>query len=368
MKRFLLLLLWLCASGLIVAKSNATGITFTLANQQVTGTDPRFYEFDVMAAASTAGTRVGGLLVYINYNTLAFGESISHSGRVTVTKGALIAADGNYREPMTNGNAVARMSIGIQYIGSAESGALLPITPAHLLHVKIEILEPGEQAGISFEQSLMELEQYESNFTPYDPVIASSLDNSVLPVELTSFDALFEGRDVQLSWETASELNNAGFEVERALGSSDRFEKVGYVKGHGTTTEAQRYRYADTDLPFDASQARYRLRQVDYDGKYEHSPVVEVALAAPDRFTLHGNYPNPFNPETTIRYELPGAEQVNLRIFDALGREVALLVDGVQNAGRHEVRFEAHNLPSGIYFYRMEAGAKVEIRRMLLVK
>ncbi len=192
--------------------------------------------------------------------------------------------------------------------------------------------------------------------------------NETLPVELVSFTAVLAGVDAQLSWATASETNNAGFEIERADGVGGAFETIGFVEGSGTTLEARQYHFADTALPFEAARVRYRLRQLDYDGAFEYSPVVALEAGVPERVQLHGNFPNPFNPETVIRYELPVSGLVQIHVYDALGRQIMTLVDGSLQAGRHEVRFNAHDLPSGIYFYRMQAGNFHEVRRMLLVK
>jgi hypothetical protein len=89
---------------------------------------------------------------------------------------------------------------------------------------------------------------------------------------------------------------------------------------------------------------------------------------APGSFQLDGNYPNPFNPSTEIGFTLPESVHVRLVVYDVLGREVAVLADGKLAAGRHVVRFEAQNLPSGTYLYHLEAGAFSQSRAMLLMK
>jgi glycosidase len=96
--------------------------------------------------------------------------------------------------------------------------------------------------------------------------------------------------------------------------------------------------------------------------------AAEAAADLPQAVTLHPNYPNPFNPATTIRYDLPQAAPVRLEVFDVLGRRVALLAEGLQAAGTHTVDFEGGHLPSGLYLYRLQAGTTTQTRTMLLVK
>ncbi|NBC17994.1 MAG: T9SS type A sorting domain-containing protein [Bacteroidetes bacterium] len=202
-----------------------------------------------------------------------------------------------------------------------------------------------------------------------------------LPVELTSFEAVLDGELVRLRWETASETNNAGFDIQRraaqdSLATTVPWQTLGFVEGRGTTAEPQVYRYEDASLPYDAERVVYRLRQVDFDGTFEYSPEVYTGLPVPDQVALSKNYPNPFNPTTVIRYALPQASAVRLAVYDVLGRQVAVLVDDVRPAGRYEVTFEAANLPSGVYLYRLEAVAPgsgpgqafTQTKRMLLVK
>ena len=191
--------------------------------------------------------------------------------------------------------------------------------------------------------------------------------DDLLPVELTSFDAVLSGEDVVLSWETASETNNAGFDIERSL-DGGAFAKVAHVEGQGTAVSASSYAYTDTQLPFNAEQLHYRLKQIDFDGQVAYSPVVQVDVEIPSQASLWPNYPNPFNPSTQIRYEIPVSGEVKLVVFDATGKEVQVLVDGFKEAGRYETTFDALNLASGIYFYRLTSGNDAVMRQMILTK
>jgi hypothetical protein len=186
-----------------------------------------------------------------------------------------------------------------------------------------------------------------------------------LPVELARFTATTSGDAVSLRWETASETNNAGFEVERAVGEG-AFERIGFEPGAGTTSAPRTYRFTDGDLPF-ASALRYRLRQVDVDGAFEYSPEVEVALT-PTRFALELGGANPFRAATTLRYALPEGGPVTLTVYDVLGRRVATLVDGEKAAGRHTATLDGRRLASGAYFVRLQSGDRVQTRRVQLVR
>jgi hypothetical protein len=196
-----------------------------------------------------------------------------------------------------------------------------------------------------------------------------------LPVELTSFKASVIGKDVKLNWQTTTEINNFGFEVERAslqVGTSpiQSWTKIGFVNGHGNSSSLKSYSFTDRDV-LDGSYS-YRLKQIDADGNFVYSPKVEVTINnIPIQYKLSQNYPNPFNPSTIIKYSLPSKEFVQLKVFNVLGNEIATLVNQVQEAGNYTIEFNAAKInttTSGIYFYRLETGSFVDSRKMMLVK
>ncbi|MCK6604514.1 MAG: T9SS type A sorting domain-containing protein [Ignavibacteriaceae bacterium] len=189
--------------------------------------------------------------------------------------------------------------------------------------------------------------------------------DSFIPVELSSFTAVTTPAGVELKWNTASEINNSGFEIERkAEGSS--WTKIGFVQGAGTTTEKNAYSFVDNTVNTGAYS--YRLKQIDFDGTFEYSGVVSVNFDTPATYSLSQNYPNPFNPSTKINFSIPVASNVKISVFNSLGQEVAVLADGMKDAGSHSVIFEAGNLPAGIYMYSIEAGDYKEVRKMTLLK
>jgi hypothetical protein len=173
-----------------------------------------------------------------------------------------------------------------------------------------------------------------------------------IPVELTSFTASVSENNVTLVWQTATEVNNSGFAVERKSVNSE-YSQIGFVPGHGTTTEIMNYTFTDNSLP--TGSYSYRLKQIDYDGTYEYSDALDVEVIAPEKFSLAQNYPNPFNPSTTINYSLAADSRVVLTVFNLLSEEVATLVNGNVAAGSHTIEFSADNLNSGVYFYRIDA-------------
>jgi hypothetical protein len=202
------------------------------------------------------------------------------------------------------------------------------------------------------------------------PVLMRRVVNETpLPVQLASFNGnVVNGNDVLLEWKTLSETNNYGFFVQQRVRGGGAFTDLpnGFVSGHGTTLEAQYYSW--THVRVGSGSYEYRLRQVDLDRTQHFSDPIAIVVGAPTSFKLEQNFPNPFNPTTVIRYQLPVAGHVTLKIYNVLGQEIAMLVDGFQEAGFQAVRFDAGNLSSGIYFYRIQAGQFIQQRKMLFVR
>lgn len=212
-----------------------------------------------------------------------------------------------------------------------------------------------------------------------------------LPVQLVTFaGTALNSSTVQLSWRTLSETGNYGFEVEKAPDAPEGFTTVqgSFVPGHGTTIEPHDYAYTDTGAV--GGVWYYRLRQIDLDGTIAYSDPVQVnvgtvtsvfATQMPEVFALEQNFPNPFNPTTTIVYTIgseghgtssgegnPGSALVKLTLYDVLGREVATLVNEMKSPGRYQATFDAAGLASGVYLYRLEAGGSVQVRQMVVMR
>ena len=198
-----------------------------------------------------------------------------------------------------------------------------------------------------------------------DGIRIGSSWSDVVPVELTSFTATTMDNSVLLNWITATELNNTGFKIERKQENRD-WNKIAFIDGHGTTASPHTYSYYDGNLS--PGKYSYRLKQIDYDGSYEYSKVVEANIGLPSKFELSQNYPNPFNPSTIITYSLPEASQVTLKVYNSLGQEVSTLVNSVVEAGKHNVEFDASGFSSGIYYYMLITNGLTLMKKMMLLK
>ncbi|HRI46683.1 MAG TPA: choice-of-anchor D domain-containing protein [Ignavibacteriaceae bacterium] len=208
-----------------------------------------------------------------------------------------------------------------------------------------------------------------SGFTSFSPFGIGN--ENALPVELASFNAVPVNGAVKLNWQTSTEINNHGFDVERAIfsNSSDdlTWETLAFVKGNGNSNSVKEYSYTDNNISASGKYA-YRLKQLDTDGAYKYSPIVETDITVVLDYALEQNYPNPFNPSTTINYSIPNAEYVTIKVFNTLGEEVATLFNGNMEAGKHSLSFDASKLSSGMYIYRLSAGNFTQIKKMLLAK
>ena len=194
--------------------------------------------------------------------------------------------------------------------------------------------------------------------------------NNPLPVELISFSATVDGNDATLNWQTATETNNSGFEIQRQKIneniSDSEWINLEFVEGNGTTTEEHSYTFIDKSIL--TGQYQYRLKQIDYDGSFEYLNEIEVEILSPLEFSLSQNYPNPFNPITTIQYSIPEAGFVNIILFNSLGEEIETLVDKFEEAGKYKISFDAGKLSSGVYFYQLRINEFASLKKMLLMK
>ena len=235
---------------------------------------------------------------------------------------------------------------------------------------------------------ILETTDLGNNWRSYDEVTANSLNtvffnndsngwiggmngtilkyqNNILPVEFLSFTAKAKNNEIQLNWQTATEVNNSGFEILRQSKNTS-WATQGFVEGHGTSISLNSYSFID-NVPLGESKFRYKLKQIDTNGKYSFSKEIEVEIA-PTNFAIYQNYPNPFNPITNIRYQLPEESKVVIKIYDVLGAEVMTLLNENKEPGIYDVEFNAQSLSSGTYIYQINAGDFIGTKKMLLLK
>lgn len=201
-----------------------------------------------------------------------------------------------------------------------------------------------------------------------------------LPVELVEFYADVIENGVFLHWSTATEVNNYGFEVEREIKNrsnhnsicNDYWQQVGFVKGFGNSNSPKNYTFVDSET-IPAQNRRYRLKQIDFDGAFQYSETLTVEFDESENFELLPNYPNPFNPLTTIEFQIPIASNqtkvtTKLVVYDILGRKVKTLLNRVLKPGIHTIKFNAENFPSGVYYCRINFGNIFKTIKMTLIK
>jgi hypothetical protein len=186
-----------------------------------------------------------------------------------------------------------------------------------------------------------------------------------LPVELTFFTANVNGSTASLNWTTATEINNRGFEIQRKLENA-HWKNIGFVPGFGSTTESKSYTYLDNSVS--NGKYFYRLKQIDFNGTFAYSSIVEAHVGACIEFALSQNYPNPFNPATTIEFTIPETGLVTLDIYNAVGQKVTSLVNENLKAGVYKKQWNAEGFASGIYYARLTAGTNVKTQKLVLMK
>ncbi len=197
-----------------------------------------------------------------------------------------------------------------------------------------------------------------------------------LPVELEDFFANVNEDKVELKWNTANEVNNYGFEIEREMNDNktdpsslinNHWTDISFVKGSGNSNSPKSYTFTDETLS--NGNYSYRLKQIDNDGNFSYSKEIKVTVnEIPKEYSLMQNYPNPFNPTTEIGFRISNFGFVSLKVYDLLGREVATLVNEEKTTGTYEVIWNAANLPTSVYYYRIQAGSFNQVRKMLLIK
>jgi hypothetical protein len=222
--------------------------------------------------------------------------------------------------------------------------------------------------GVSFEFAGLNDSPSRSTKNQLMGKIIDFFELNPIPVEMTAFKAEVDENGITLKWETSTETNNSGFDIERSA-DNKKFEKVGHVKGNGTTTEAKQYSFKDGSITTGKGIVYYRLKQIDFNGTSKFTEAIEVDYSIiPVEFSLSQNYPNPFNPTTTIKFGIPKETKVILKVYDVLGKEISTIVNQKLEPGYYKYEWDASRFASGVYFYRIEAGSFVNIKKMMILK
>ncbi len=357
-------------------------LVYTFANGSVSGSSPKDYSFDVMVSADQTGTQLGDTQVYINYSTDGFGADIVQNAKVTVIKGSLLAAD--YQIVNTIDNTSSKFVVTIDYTDAGGAPSDVTTAPAQLLHIEIQVADDSKSAGLTFDDVLMTNQQYIfDDATKYSPVTAGNTDDSKftpISVELVSFTATASDMGVDLQWHTANEINHAGFNIFRSMENEDHYIKINSALiTSASQTQGADYRYVDK--PADYATYFYKLQSVDLDGAVAFHPSQKVDYATsavaeqviPTEFKLEHNYPNPFNPETLIRYQLPISAFVDIIIYNLHGQRIKQLVSMTQPAGHHTVLWDGldadnRQVGSGTYILAIKAGDFQDFKRLTLLR
>jgi len=328
-----------------------------IENAQVSGSifswELHFKRTDAWPSGGLSGA-LGSSAASFDFNTGA----LNSPSIVIETGGPLDNTNYNVTVQIIGGKCIVDIPISLIVL----AGVLPLNVKVKLLTVSMNITDANQTAQLSWDALNTGF------FDNTDATVITTLlgsNNAPLPVELNSFTAKTDDFNVILNWETATEINNYGFDVERKITNGD-WSKIGYVEGAGNSSSPKSYKFTD-NKPIGGSKFIYRLKQIDNDGTYEYSDEIEVEII-PTEFALYQNYPNPFNPNTTIRYQLPQESKVIIKIYDILGSEVITLLNEKKEPGVYEVEFNASHLSSGTYIYRIVADGFVETKKMVLLK
>lgn len=310
-----------------------------------------------MAIYGNKIVNVGGAGASVVATTYVGEISQTDRSQITWTTGAPFPLGARFRWD------AAKWHEGIIFVGGSSSTAWTGSTDCYVYKVATNTWVAQAPKTVAMLGGAVGSIQYPNNswklgvatgYTGSEVSLATEIfvDNSYIPVELTSFVASVSEGKVLLNWTTATEMNNSGFFVEKNSGNG--FETIGFVSGNGTSTNQMNYSFADKFVK--SGVFTYRLKQVDFDGSYNYSPeiIVDAENINPTDFSLRQNYPNPFNPSTTINFSLPVDSKVTLKVFNVLGQEVITLINSNMTAGYHDVKFNASAINSGVYFARID--------------
>ena len=269
------------------------------------------------------------------------------------------------------------VSIPLSAVGGALTYLLVADSPTMSAISELTAWRPLTVNGSNYETTV----NFAGNSTQYF-TFTSSTDAS-LPVNLSTFSATSVNETVELSWTTESQFENSGFEIWKSEKDVSDYELIASYKDHvelsgdGNSSETREYTFIDHEVEVGKTYL-YKLSDVDFNGGRTFHGVIDIKVEAimPTKLALHSNYPNPFNPTTTIRFDVPefyANKKVSLQVFNIVGQRVATLLNGNVDSGQHEITWDSRNdqgnpLPSGMYFVIMQAEKFRKVHKMMLVK
>ena len=327
------------------------------------------YSVKVQINTDTGIDDLGGATIVFNFNNSDLSIPTSNPPYVDASAHTYHNfSGGNYSAATVTKPSANQIWLNIE-LNSDNNGTVVAASPSwtDVVTINFTTLNPSGSAGLIWQESSPFWYIFDGdNATPWINGTFTDENTTPLPVELSSFTASVKENAVDLKWQTKTEVNNYGFNVERRI-NEGQWNTIGFVEGSGNTNSPKEYSFTDNDLFAGGSKFQYRLKQIDNDGQFEYSDVVEVEVM-PTQFELSQNYPNPFNPSTTIRFSLPKETQLKINIYNMLGELVEKLAESNYEAGYHKVTFNASNMPSGAYIYRIESGDFVQTKKMMLMK
>jgi hypothetical protein len=390
------ILLAVIAGGIFAPVSFAQTPTYSCALSNDTLVSGNVYEFDVfLLRTGTTPMQLGGVQLGFTYN-----NEVKNGGTMTATwvPGSVDAAMVTSGQVNKNGNTATTGLIRVAAVlplNGTGTGATISNTFPGTRIGRMRLINsiPFKSLNINLNWNFSSVfPNYPTKLSVYvsgivggintdvtDPTqFFNKLANPTLPVELTSFVSNVSGREVNLTWETKTEVNTRQFEIDRTNlstdGSTTTWSVVGLMRAAGTSVSPTKYSYTEKNLQ--AGKYQYRLKMIDNDGSYKYSDAIETEIALPRDFSISQNYPNPFNPSTKIDYQVPVEAKVILEVYSITGQKVIELVNQDQQAGYYSVNFGSSSgkLASGVYIYRIIATEKAggntfsSIRKMMLLK
>ena len=346
----------------------------TITNFDVDTTSNTF-SFDIYSQSIGAQSiRVGLTSYYFNFDSSALSTPVLSDVNPKYTIGS---PTGDYNE-MTAEIILGEIAVTILFngngVGTGDTLSTIGPLGELICTVTLRIDNPNNTIYLRWDStnSAMNTPSFQTITNFYQ----GSYNNPTI-VEFNSFTGkIINGAKVELKWTANTGRSNYGFEIERLATDCENpsWLKIAFIKGSNDGEFKESYTYVDDNI-WGGRKFKYRLKQIDNNGTFEYSDIVEIEVV-PTQYELSQNYPNPFNPSTTIRFSLPKETQLKIKIYNMLGELVETIAEGKYEVGNYKVTFNASSLPSGVYIYRLESSdpstgsgqSFMQAKKMLLLK